>query len=200
MALRKPLSLLPLLLLGACVTINIYFPAAAAEKAADRIIEEVWGKEPAATPAAPAGEKPSGALPAAGDLLLAGLDWLVPAAQAAEADLNVASPAIDRLTASMRSRHGQLEPFYRAGAVGLGADGLLAVRDANAVGLRERNLVKKLVADENADRNALYREIARVNGQPGWEGQIRATFARRWSDNAAPGWWVQQGGSWVQKR
>lgn len=28
--------------LCACVTINIYFPAAAAEKAADRIIDEVW--------------------------------------------------------------------------------------------------------------------------------------------------------------
>lgn len=27
---------------SACVTINIYFPAAAAEKAADKIIEEVW--------------------------------------------------------------------------------------------------------------------------------------------------------------
>lgn len=38
-------------LLSACVTINIYFPAAAAEKAADKIIDEVWqlkrdGKEP----------------------------------------------------------------------------------------------------------------------------------------------------------
>ena len=28
--------------LSACVTINIYFPAAAAEKAADKIIEDVW--------------------------------------------------------------------------------------------------------------------------------------------------------------
>jgi hypothetical protein len=28
--------------LSACVTINIYFPAAAAEKAADRLIDEVW--------------------------------------------------------------------------------------------------------------------------------------------------------------
>ena len=27
---------------SACVTIHIYFPAAAAEKAADRIIDEVW--------------------------------------------------------------------------------------------------------------------------------------------------------------
>lgn len=46
-------------LMSACVTINIYFPAAAAEKAADKIIDEVWqlkksqeGKaaEPAAQP------------------------------------------------------------------------------------------------------------------------------------------------------
>ena len=29
-------------ILSACVTINIYFPAAAADKAADKIIEEVW--------------------------------------------------------------------------------------------------------------------------------------------------------------
>ncbi len=35
------------LILSACVTINIYFPAAAAEKAADRIIEEVWQIEDA---------------------------------------------------------------------------------------------------------------------------------------------------------
>jgi hypothetical protein len=51
--------------LAACVTINIYFPAAAVEKAADRIIDEVWAKKdaganvapaakPAAAPAAPA--------------------------------------------------------------------------------------------------------------------------------------------------
>ncbi|MBI2296669.1 MAG: hypothetical protein HYU76_11720 [Betaproteobacteria bacterium] len=30
------------LALAGCITIHIYFPAAAAEKAADRIIDEVW--------------------------------------------------------------------------------------------------------------------------------------------------------------
>lgn len=40
--LRATLLALPLLAASACVTINIYFPAAAAEKAADRIIDEVW--------------------------------------------------------------------------------------------------------------------------------------------------------------
>ena len=35
--------------LAACVTINIYFPAAAAERAADRIIDEVWQLAPDGT-------------------------------------------------------------------------------------------------------------------------------------------------------
>jgi hypothetical protein len=30
------------ILFGGCVTINVYFPAAAAEKAADKIIDEVY--------------------------------------------------------------------------------------------------------------------------------------------------------------
>jgi hypothetical protein len=41
--------------LSACVTINIYFPAAAAEKAADKIIDEVWQLKPERS--APAPEK-----------------------------------------------------------------------------------------------------------------------------------------------
>lgn len=40
---NRLLFLLPLVLSG-CVTINIYFPAAAAEKAADRIIDEIMQK------------------------------------------------------------------------------------------------------------------------------------------------------------
>ncbi len=52
------LSTLTALALSACVTINIYFPAAAAEKVADKIIDEVWqmpadnkgAKAPRATP------------------------------------------------------------------------------------------------------------------------------------------------------
>ncbi len=44
------------LAMSACVTINIYFPAAAAEKAADKLIDEIWqvqkGGKPAPTPPA----------------------------------------------------------------------------------------------------------------------------------------------------
>ena len=41
------------LALYGCITINIYFPAAAAEKAADRIIDDVLGKSAEPAPAAP---------------------------------------------------------------------------------------------------------------------------------------------------
>lgn len=55
--------------LTACVTINIYFPAAAAEKAADKVIDEIWqtpaGQTPASVPN-PAPSPASAATPAAG--------------------------------------------------------------------------------------------------------------------------------------
>jgi hypothetical protein len=41
-ALVMPNALVAATLVASCVTINIYFPAAAAEKAADKIIDEVW--------------------------------------------------------------------------------------------------------------------------------------------------------------
>jgi uncharacterized protein YdbL (DUF1318 family) len=60
--------------------------------------------------------------------------------------------------------------------------------------------MKKLVADENRDRAALYREIARANGHPEWEKDVRSTFARVWQEEARRGYWIQLGnGSWKQK-
>ncbi|AWI73902.1 MAG: hypothetical protein C0607_11910 [Azoarcus sp.] len=57
-SLRKLLLGALVLTSSACVTINIYFPAAAAEKAADRIIDEVWQlREGAAEPAQPPAEE-----------------------------------------------------------------------------------------------------------------------------------------------
>ena len=127
--------------LAACVTINVYFPAAAAEKAADRIIEDVWGDKAQ-------GNEQSAVQPfSPREVLLAAargtLDLLIPAAHA-QADIDISSPAIRKLTASMESRFGQLEKHYASGAVGLTADGLVDVRDANAVPLAERNAVRKL--------------------------------------------------------
>jgi len=184
------------LALAACVTINVYFPAAAAEKAADRIIEDIWGPEKGPKPE---GNEQSSLGHYAGDALVAALDFVIPAAHA-QADIDISSPAIRALTASMKGRAGQLDPFFSSGAVGLTSDGLLEVRDANSVALADRNKLRKLVADDNADRNSLYREIAGANGHPEWEADIRSTFAERWIANARAGWYYKaKSGAWTQK-
>lgn len=181
----------------ACVTINVYFPAAAAEQAADRIIEDVWHRTPAA-PAAPA-TPPQSALPARVTVAL--LDLLVApaAAQAPQPDIDISSPEVQRLKAALQARFATLEPLLDSGAVGLTGDGLVVARDASAVPLAQRNAARGLVAGENKDRTALYREIAVANGQPQWEGQIRAVFAQRWVAKAKAGWWYQDAGGWRQK-
>ncbi|MBA2660241.1 MAG: YdbL family protein [Nitrosospira sp.] len=118
----------------------------------------------------------------------------------AAADIEINTPAIARLKQSMQQRHGQLEAYYTRGAVGLTRDGLIAMRDANVLPLAARQSVNALIASENEDRNALYREIARANGRPEWEQDIRSTFGQRWIDLARPGWWYQApNGSWGRK-
>jgi len=118
----------------------------------------------------------------------------------AQANLEVNTPAIESLRKTMRERHQQIRPYYESGAVGITRDGGVALRDANAVPLPERATVNNLVAASNADRTALYKEIARANGKPEWEGEIRNTFAQRWIDRAQHGWYVQTPqGQWVKK-
>lgn len=120
-------------------------------------------------------------------------------ASAMAADLEINTPAIAALKNSMQARHNQLAPNYANGAVGLTRDGLVAVRDATAVPLAQRQAVNALVAAENKDRNALYKEIAVANQNPQWESEIRSTFAERWVQKAQAGWWYQSASGWVQK-
>lgn len=189
------------LFIAACVTINVYFPSAAAEQAADRIIRDVYGEEsnnasPTEAPAPESSFQPSGN---DAPLTITVLNWLAPPAQAA-ANINIQSPAITALRASMKSRFTKLKPFYENGGVGMTQGGLIKVKDLNAISLRDRKTVTTLVADENRDRNKLYLEIARANGHPEWEADIRKTFASRWIENAPAGWWYQDAaGQWKQK-
>ncbi len=127
--------------------------------------------------------------------------WLFAATVSAQqGNLDANSPAITQLKSTMAERHHSLEPYYSAGVVGLARDGTVALRDPATVPLAQRQAVSKLVATENEDRAALYREIARINGNPAWEVDIRATFAQRWIDRAPAGWWVQGvTGAWQKK-
>lgn len=190
---RLPLAMLLIVFVAACVTINVYFPAEAAERAADRIIKDVYGEQSAEP------QSFNGLQRVPGSRGYALLDWLIAPAHAG-ADISANTPAIQQLKAGMEKRHKKLAPYYDSGAVGIAQDGQLKVRDQKLVPLNERKSVKQLVSKENRDRAALYREIAKANEHPEWEDEIRETFAKRWIDNARSGWWyMDRSGSWKQK-
>jgi uncharacterized protein YdbL (DUF1318 family) len=193
-------------LLTACVTINVYFPAAEAKEAAKEFVEKVIGDEANDVQVKPAdgGGMALQSLPAASDLLaridLLSLVGIGIAHAQSQPDISIRTPAIQAIQARMAQRFdAQLRAGFDAGALGFAADGTIVVRDASKLALKDRVAVNQAVADDNRDRKAVYREVAVANGHPEWEGQIREVFARQWVASARSGWWYQSGGAWKQK-
>lgn len=189
-----------------CVTINIYFPAAAIEKVADEIVEEVWG-EVGAEPNGQEGETIDEQSPDEPHSFLDNLSRYasirigVREAHAEEADINVSTPAIRALKKSIQHRAVAIKPYLGSGNAGISNDGLLAIRSTEGLGLKERANLKRLLKAENTDRESLYSEIAKANEfSPDKVQDIKLLFAKSWIKNARPGWWVQDAeGTWSKK-
>ena len=201
----KSISTLSILLsLVSCVTINVYFPAAAAETAAETIVRDVLGKQPSEPPQQQPQESEKASRLQAGpdaDSRFATIVNLLISPAIAQADIKINTPLINQLRASLKNRRPRIQPYLDNGALGLDRDALVTMRKLGAVPLKERNKLKKLVVDENNDRNALYREIARANGHPEWEKNIRKTFARVWVEESKAGVWYEDAkGRWQQKK
>jgi uncharacterized protein YdbL (DUF1318 family) len=197
-SLRKAVLIASALLLAACVTINVYFPAAEAQEAAKEFVDKVIGDElPPGDANKPDGNpSPSAALRPRFNLM----SLLISDAHAA-ADITIRTPAIQAIQSRMAARfESSLQQHFDSGALGFTNDGMITLRDATKVGLKDRVAVNQAVADDNRDRDAVYREIAVANGHAEWEDEIRATFAKQWVDSARSGWWYQTtAGAWKQK-
>lgn len=191
----KRVALFIAFLANACVTVNIYFPAAAVERAADEIVKETWGGRTESIPK----DQPRSQIPTAGGNIA--FISFIDEAFAQEADINISNPAIRALKDSIKNRSGAIKPFMDRGNVGLTKDGLLTVRTTDGLGLKERAEVQQLVDAENRDRESLYLEIAKANNFPKESvAKIKTIFARSWIEQAQPGWWVQDGqGNWQRK-
>ena len=186
-----------LFILAACVTINVYFPAAAAERAAEKFVGDVLGEpDEEGLLSDPLGLMEETLLLAANGVF----DVLIPSAQAQQAEIDINTPQINAIKARMAQRQrSSLNSLFDAGAIGFTSDGMISIRDRSAVELSERRGLESVVADENRDRKAVYREIAVANGHPEWEADVRATFAKVWAQEALPGYWYQAGGGWRQR-
>jgi uncharacterized protein YdbL (DUF1318 family) len=186
------------MVVAACVTINVYFPTAAAEKAAEKFVGEVLAEPQDEGTLIDPLRGPGEVFRLAAQAVL---DFLVPSAQAQQAVIEINTPQINAIKARMAERQRQsLSALFDAGAIGFTADGLVTIRDRATVPLNERRSIESLIADENRDRQAVYREIAIANGHPEWEQEIQQTFSREWIQKARPGWFYQDAsGTWRQK-
>ncbi|HET7931473.1 MAG TPA: DUF1318 domain-containing protein [Rhodanobacteraceae bacterium] len=186
--------LLAMLLLAGCVTINVYFPAAAAQKAADKVISNIMGPADAppasAPPASSAQPASSGGGASHGGrsepLALRLLDAVVPAAYADEpVNIDIQTPAIAAIEARMGARYrSTLKALLESGAIGFTHNGDVAIHDAAKIPLPERASANRAIAAENADRAELYKQIGIANGHPEWAQSMRETFAKRWISRA----------------
>ena len=190
-----------LVFIGACVTVNIYFPAAAAQKAADKIIEDIQGtdQKPEEQPQKMLDQKP-----VQGSWLREepmGISLGPSSAFAAEPDLEISTPAILAVRESMKARYQQLKPYFDSGVLGLASSGQIAIRDASALPLKEKATLNSLVGQQNKDLLSLYQEIAKANHlSPDAVPKLQQTFADRWRAKAQPGRWIQtDAGAWVKK-
>lgn len=192
------LVMLLLMVLVSCVTINIYFPAAAVQKAAEQIVDEIRSGDekqpvqpiPEETPAETKSEQQGFRI-----------DFIRQAEAAEKLDINVSTSTIRGVKQSMKKRYPQLKDAYQKGFFGEGADGLLHLRQKNQLPLKKRALLSSLVKAENSDRQALYGEIVRAN-RLGADAtpKVAAIFARTLRAKAQSGWWIQDDkGNWLRK-
>ncbi len=186
---KRYLLFLLVFLLISCVTINIYFPAAEVEKAAKEITEEVRGLKK---------EKPQETQPSSPESSLLRLG---PAVAYAQKELTVSNASIRQLKARLRARYPKLRPYMMRGVIGEGADGFLVLKNPEALSLRERAQVKRLLEAQNRDRAALYREVMKALGvAPRDLPRIQKIFAKEWQRTAPPGTWIEVSpGRWVRK-
>lgn len=183
------------LVFAACVTVNIYFPAAAIQKAADEIVDDVRGTRDQKQPEEKKNDKQSSLID-----LLRGL--IGPKEAEAQINADVSTPAIRSLKQSMAANFPQLKPFYDRGAIGENNMGFVEPRDIGALNLKDKADLNRVVSQENGNRNALYNEIMKANNL-GADSlpKIQRIFANSWRGKSQPGWWIQNdGGGWERKR
>src|SRR5699024_2283961 len=158
---------------------NVYFPKAAAEKAADQFIGSVIDSDaqPAGassssqpTPSNDDDRKPSTDAGHEKPMASRVVDFLIPAAYAGDTpDLRIHTPEVNAIHERMRQRYREsMRQLLDDGVVGFTRDGLVAVRQPSSIPLSRRAVINSAVAAENADRKALYQDIAEANGHPDW--------------------------------
>ncbi len=173
------------LVIWACVTINIYFPAEKVESVAGEIVHEVRGKESDNQDSSKDEENPKDKEDAKekenSSLLRDTLLALWGSAAWADDVTTVSNPTIRALKEAMKSRYPLMKPFFQKGVLREGNDGYVSLANGAALGLKERRDLNSLAEAENTDRKRLYQEVAKaLNIDPSQVNRVAEIFAKEW--------------------
>jgi hypothetical protein len=159
-------------MLGACVTINIYFPAEKVESVAGDIVNDIRSQEPS--------QKDDQSKNHNG--LSIQIRFALGAASAWAGDVTtVSNPTIRALKEKMKGRFQGLKAYYQKGALNEGGNGYLSVADTSRLNLKEKRDLNGLVDAENRDRKTLYTEVAKaLKIDSGQINRIAEIFAKEW--------------------
>lgn len=103
------------------------------------------------------------------------------------------SPLVKQIANAMRARHPQIEALKRTGAIGENNRGFVEIVDPGTFESAEaENEAQRLVAAENEDRRALYKEVARLNSAENVSvSTVEAVYALKRLERASSGHKVQ---------
>ncbi|MGE4554393.1 MAG: DUF1318 domain-containing protein [Desulfovibrionaceae bacterium] len=187
---------LALLLTAACVTVNIYFPAAEVRKDAERVVKEAYGLPGDATQPAPAQPAAPAVSPTSSP---SGLNLLGPASAWAQDYQSLSNAATRGAEQQVVANTRQLAPYFAKGNVGLDANGFAVLRSQDGLDLKQLAEAQRLAQQDKAFKQQLYRAKAEAAGTPGKAGEVQRIYAEVWKQYAQKGWWVQDSGGWRQK-
>lgn len=187
--------------LVSCVslTVNVYFPTAEIEEAAETIEERIRSGQGSN------GLETSSLFPNPGAHHAITIGFDIPSAHAQDVNIEIDSPVIKRIIDSRTERYEKLlEPLMDKGTFGEGMDGYLALRVSTGFDLRTLTQMKKLLKEENDDRMKLYEEILKANDlQINKENmeKVGDTFAKAIRKTMKVGHWYQvDKDEWEQKK
>lgn len=157
-----------ILLVVACVTINIYFPAEKVESVAGEIVRDIR------TPDKPLKDDKT-------SLLRNLISHLQPGRAWAEEATTVSNPTIRALKERLRANYQQMKPFYQKGAVVENNAGYVSLGNTQGLDLVQKRDLNSLLNAENAMRKQLYEEVAKaLKIDPGQVNRIGEIFAKEW--------------------
>jgi hypothetical protein len=161
------------LLIFACVTINIYFPAEKVESVAGEIVNEIRNRKPDQEKDPLKNEK-------SGLFKKTLLAFACPYALADDA-LSISNPTIRALKQRMKTRYAQMRSYYQKGIFKEENNGYVSMGNTAGLGLKEKRNLKGLVKAENGDRKRLYGEIGKaLKIDASQIDRIANIFAREW--------------------